>query len=381
MAGNKPKEKCTGCGACAQHCPTESIVMKRDEEGFLYPVADPERCAACGLCEEICPVDRQKAEYIMPHAYAARNKDAALCRSSSSGGIFSALAESVIRRGGIVYGSALDGSFSARHESAETLEELEKLRGSKYLQSETGRTFVEVKEQLKTGITVLLSGTPCQIAGLKAYLGEDPGQLYLVDVACHGVPSPSVWERYLQKRCEEARAEAAAVSFRDKTTGWKDYSLRIGFRTSEAYIRKHDKDPYMKVFLRNYSLRPSCYACPAKGSAAVSDITLADMWGAEQICPSLKTDEGLSLVLVNSEKGRLLWEDAADHTDRLEVPAKDALQHNPALFVSAVRPDDRDVFMKAVRENKPILPLLKQYEDRSLPERVLRKLKHLLGRQ
>ena len=339
------KHKCCGCNACVQRCPRQCITMQEDKEGFLYPVADKDLCTSCGLCEKVCPVTNQGEEQIPQKTVVAINKDEETRKASSSGGIFTIYAEETIKKGGIVFGATFNERWEVEHTAVETTEELKRLRGSKYVQSNIGNSYQEAEKQLKAGREVLFSGTPCQIAGLKRYLRKEYKNLTTIDVVCHGAPSPKVWKSYLEERCRELGIspvnDIKEISFRDKVIGWKRFSLSLTTNAFYAY-KPLDSDTFMRCFLSDLCLRPSCYACPARKGKSGSDITLADLWGCWDICPDLDDDRGLSLVLVrNSEK-------EIQPPFCREIEYSEALKHNPAIEKSATKPKQRDKFFKKV---------------------------------
>ena len=304
------KHKCCGCTACVNVCPKNCISMSADREGFLYPVVDFVKCIDCGLCEQVCPVLRPVKNETEPLVYAAVNNDESVRLQSSSGGIFTLLAESVLDRGGIVFGACFDQNWNVVHDYTETKEGLAKFRGSKYVQSHVGNCFIQVKTFLDSGREVLFSGTPCQVAGLKNYLRKPYSNLFTVDLVCHGVPSPEVWKKYLQETVSRAYGikkkkvvnfgdYISDISFRAKDKGWKNFTVKIIFRNGKIEMMPFFENPYMKAFLSNLSLRPSCYACPVKLHHVQSDISLADFWGVNEINPELDDDKGCGLVLIN----------------------------------------------------------------------------------
>lgn len=319
------KRNCCGCAACVQRCPKQCISLKEDEEGFLYPFVDENICIGCGLCEKVCPVLHQPDTGRKPIAvYAAKNKDEEIRRNSSSGGVFSALAERTINEGGVVFGACFDDKWEVIHAYAETSEDLEKFRGSKYVQSRIGNTYKEAEEFLKSGRPVLFSGTPCQIAGLKLFLRKEYTNLLTVDIICHGVPSPSVWRKYLKEEIARQMRKMRlplrhpitdikieSISFRDKTLGWKKYSFALiitrtnynGWKSVITFRTPNDKNPYMRGFLENIYLRPSCFTCPAKCGKSNSDITIGDFWGIEHITPEIDDNKGVNCILINTKHG------------------------------------------------------------------------------
>ena len=343
------KKKCSGCHACAAICPMQCIAMQRDEEGFLYPQVDSEKCIRCGLCESVCPVinpsvreDKDKV------AYAAYAEDENLRMQSSSGGVFTLLAEIILAKGGVVFGAAMDEEQKCIHICAHTPAELERLRGSKYVQSVIGNTFQEAEKFLKQGRPVLFTGTPCQIAGLHRYLRKEYDNLFTQDIICHGVPSPLVWEKYVKFREMTAASKTRRTFFRHKKNGWKTFCVQFEFSNCTQYVQTLSEDLYMKAFLKDLCLRPSCYACGTKGHARSSDITLADFWGVWNIAPEMDDDKGTSLVLINSPKGKVLFEEIKQGIVFKEVEWEEAVKYNSAFSKSVVLPDKREAFMETV---------------------------------
>lgn len=347
----KNKELCSGCHSCFNVCPQQCIKMTADFEGFLYPVIDMENCIDCGLCEKACPIINGYNGAAKGKAYACINKDEVIRINSSSGGIFTLIATEILKTGGIVFGAAFDEELNVHHIEVDSRKDLNLLRGSKYLQSRIGDTYKKVENYLKENRSVLFSGTPCQISGLKSYLKKDYDNLILQDIICHGVPSIYVWQQYLKFRKKTAEQDVdrnILPSFRLKDNGWKNYLLSINFVGEKEYKCIASQDIYIKAFLNNLSLRPSCYACHSKSIVRESDITLADFWGIENVLPEMFDDKGTSLVLVNSEKGRLLFENVADKMICKEVNIDDAIKYNPSAIKSVNRPKNRDKFMNLI---------------------------------
>ena len=342
-------QDCCGCHACASVCPKQCISMKPNGEGFLYPQVEEALCVNCGKCEAVCPVLHPAVPDANggPAAYAAIHPDARIRAESSSGGVFSALAKEVLDRKGIVFGAAWTEDFrKVRHIAVESEEELSSLRGSKYLQSEMGDCYVRVRSALEAGRAVLFSGTPCQVEGLHAFLGSAYENLLLVDIVCHGVPAPAVWQCYLDQCSQTAGAEIRSVSFRDKQRGWKQYKVKLSWENGTNQVRSLLKDPFMEAFLGNACLRPSCHNCRFKRVSRVSDLTLADFWGVEDACPEMDDDRGTSLVLVHSEKGGRILEKVNLQLRRVSL--EEALTGNPsAASVSAAHPN-REAFLAAL---------------------------------
>ena len=337
------KQDCCGCAACVQRCPKQCITMKEDEEGFLYPHIHPDICIDCGLCEKVCPVINQNEPREPSEVYAAKNPNDEIRMKSSSGGIFTMLAEQIIDEGGVVFGVGYNEHWEAVHSYTETKDGLAAFRMSKYVQSIVGNTFNEAECFLKKGRKVLYSGTPCQIAGLKKYLRREYENLYTIDFICHGTPSPGVFRWYLGEEMARVarksdkkysfalrpipsipKADVLAkeygfnikdIRFRDKTKGWKKYSFALDLaKTSTKGEKKSillsytlEKNIFLRGFLKDLFLRPSCHKCPTKELKSSSDITLGDFWGIEKIYKDLSDDKGISVVVCNSIKGQSLF--------------------------------------------------------------------------
>lgn len=323
---------CCGCGACVEVCPKHCISMHFDGEGFRYPEVNHGECIDCKLCEKVCPMINQNTPRMPLKVLAAKNKDSEIRRQSSSGGVFSLLAEGVIERGGVVFGARFTDDWQVEIAKAESIEDLAQFRGAKYLQSRTDGTFSEVRELLKQGREVLYSGTPCQIAGLKRFIGNKEG-LTTIDFICHGVPSGKVWAKYLDSFASYGAVKR--VNFRDKEKRGVEYSLCVEFE-KKTLRERFDKNIYLQGFIGDIFLRPSCYACAAKELKSGSDITLADYWGIEYILPEFSDSKGISLVMANSQKGIELL-DSID-MEKVESNFEDAVKFNSMVIRSVAMP-------------------------------------------
>lgn len=341
------KIKCSGCGACAAACPKNCINMKADEEGFLYPVINENDCINCGLCKKVCPViSGLKSRDNKPVAFAAINNDEKIRLESSSGGIFTLLAQKVLENGGVVFGAAFNNDFEVEHVAVNNVEDLDKLRGSKYTQSRIGNTYKKAKEYLDNGTQVLFTGTPCQISGLKSYLNKEYENLITQDLICHGAPSPLVWKEYINYRSNLAGASVDKISFRNKDKSWKNYSLAMRFANDTQYSCQVGSDPFMRVFLENLCLRPSCYSCMHDGDNRVADITLADFWGVWDIDKDFYDDKGTSLVIINTQKGQEIFDSINSNMVIKQVDFNNAIKYNPCYNTSVKMPKTRYKFMK-----------------------------------
>ena len=394
----KEKKDCCGCSACAQRCPKLCITMQSDNEGFLYPCINTEQCIDCGLCEKVCPVINRGETTRPIVAYAAMNKNEEIRLASSSGGIFTLLAEAVINEGGVVFGVKFNESWQAVFDYTETIEGLAPFRGSKYVQAIVGNAYKTAEGFLKAGRKVLFTGTPCQIAGLNKYLRKDYENLLTVDIICHGAPSPLVWKEYVAELIRAKRGAGknsvslslndepvlTGISFRDKTNSWKKYCFRATFAASKAakntvsepeyILETFNKNKFMQGFLRDIYLRPSCYSCPAKNGISNSDITIGDFWGIEKHLPEMDDDKGTSAVLVNSHQ-------AEDFINRLPLHKTVAdyesiVTGNSALVKSVARNSYTDLFWKTFASHgiDAILLVCKKMQP-SIINRLFQKIK------
>lgn len=351
------KNDCCGCGACAQRCPEQCISMRADEQGFLYPQTDEVKCIDCGLCERVCPMIQHGEPREPVATYAARHLDETIRLASSSGGAFTAIAEHVIAQDGVVFGARFNEQWDVVHDYTETIDGLAPFRGSKYVQSAIGDNFVKAEQFLKQGRQVLFTGTPCQIAGLKHFLRKDYDNLLTVEVACHGVPSPLVWQEYLKDK------NPTAINFRDKRNGWKNYHFTLNGKSVP-----HDNDNFMGCFLENYSLRPACFDCQAKHGSSQADLNIADLWGISQIAPAIDDDRGTSTIIAWNEQGNTIAK--AIDLDTQEIEFTKVAKHNPAIVSSTTKPSDHNDFWQSFSTNP--LKTIKRFSNRHRPALTIR---------
>ncbi len=353
------KESCCGCGACAAVCPNNCIEMKEDEEGFLYPEVNAERCVQCERCTRSCPCEKSNQDQgysknglkkQFPLAYGGWHTDEAILGQSSSGGAFSLFAERIIEMGGVVYGCAVNQKAEVFHQGVRSKEELQRLRKSKYVQSTLGNVFKEIEEALKKGSLVLFAGTPCECEAIYGYLARPYDNLYLCDFICHGVPSPKVfrdWVGFLEDKYHDTFQN---ISFRIKDAGWHSSGLQSGTRTFFAKrTRTHIPaffDKFMNGFLENIYLRPSCHECRFKGERIHTDITIADFWGIKKLDKTMSHRKGTSLVLINSEKGKRLFDMSCASFHCRQYEPEKALRYNVSYFRSAPEHPERAAFFE-----------------------------------
>lgn len=374
------KAECTGCGACASICPRKAISMQPDEEGFLYPVVDGKLCVECDLCEKRCPAGKTLADH-KPVVYGAQHKDEGIRAQSSSGGVFTALARDMLAGGGVVFGAAFDESLHLEHVGAFDETELAPMRGSKYVQSDAADAVSNAASLLERGIPVFFSGTPCQIAGLKARVGKKHEEnLLTMDFVCHGVPSPGVFASYLKELESKHGKRVTAYVFRDKRRGWKDFSAVAAFEDGTEHVGQQTTEPFLYGFLQNLYLRPSCVHCSTlRWGNHVSDLTLADLWGAQEICPGRDDDSGLSIVFANTPKGKKALERAGAQLTVFPVNELEKLKRfNPSIWHTASAHEKRKAFFAHFAKNgfdsEYVMKLL---AGPTRLERIVRRIAHL----
>lgn len=358
------KQECCGCSACSQICPQKCISIVEDREGFVYPEIDADRCIKCNLCEKVCPIIRKQDFYVpdkekSPKAIGGWHKNETVRSESSSGGAFTLFAESILKQGGIVYGCTLSEDMRAKHISVEHIEDLIKLKGSKYVQSDIGNVYKEIKENIADNRKVLFVGAPCQCAGLHSFLKvsgtsdismEQYNNLYTCDFICHGVPSPKVFRSYINFLEEKYQDKVVSFRFRNKDKGWSSTGLQMGtyigfLNTGYKRLSPAFRDAYMNGFLDDVYLRPSCYKCEFKSLPKYySDITIADFWGVKKAAPELNDSKGTSLILLHNEHGQELFDLEKGNFFYKEVDFKSAVRKNKSLFKSAAKNPRRNSF-------------------------------------
>lgn len=387
MIGIKDRFKCTSCTACKTICPKQCITMRKDEEGFLYPVVNKSNCIDCHLCEKICPLlNEENVHNIFTEGYAVINKNEQVRDESTSGGFFSLLANYVLDLNGYVIGAYYDENFIVKHIAINDKNELYKLRGAKYSQSELGNIFKQVKDLLDQKKYVLFSGTPCQVSGLKSFLRKDYERLITVDLICHGVPSPLAWKKYLEYRYKKDNngEKANSINLRSKISGWSNYHYSVVFDYDKyKYEKLNGQDPFMKAFVNNLCLRPSCYSCHFKGIQRISDFTLGDYWGIWNQISEMDDNKGTSIVFVHSQLGKNIFNQLKNSIIYQEVDVNKAIEENPSMIKSSQKNDKREDFMNDLK-NHDFDYLIDKYELKqklvkpSLLRRILNKVKRAM---
>lgn len=369
------KTQCCGCGACQQVCPASCIMMKEDEEGFLYPAVDVAVCVHCGLCKAVCPVLHVGEERRPKAVYALKQRNSTVRQLSSSGGAFSLLAEPVIENGGICFGASFNERWEVVHDSADSKEKLQKLRRSKYVQSRIGMTYRQTYDLLKSGRRVLFSGTPCQIAGLMTFVRPEMRErLLTVELICHGVPSPSVWRDCVDAMTVGGEKTLSDLYFRDKCLGWRQspyYYYYYCYDNGVSFV----SDLFSRGFLENLYLRPICHVCPFRRFRSGADVTIGDFWGIENVLPEFEDRLGVSVMLVNcAEK---LPPDIFKEAFVVPVTYEEALQKNICLEKSLLPHKKRKAFFERYG-HEPVLPLIQELTRKSLYRRVRHKVGNIL---
>lgn len=373
------KRNCCGCSACAAICPKQCISMHEDNEGFLYPHVNKARCIDCHLCEKVCnqlnPFENREPLKVL----AAMNRNDDIRISSSSGGIFYSLAEGTINKGGIVFGARFDKNWQVVIDYAETIGGIKDFMGSKYVQARIDTAYCDAKRFLDEGRQVLFSGTPCQIAGLHKFLGKQYNNLLSIDFICHGAPSPKVWEIYL-KNIINVKTPIQSISFRNKGKGWKKLHFSIKYNESNktiSLLSSADKNQYMKAFLADLILRPSCSFCKAKSCSSQSDISLADFWGIWNVNPEMYDNKGTSMLLINTERG--LQELPSDNTVKyVDASYEDVKKYNRACIVPVSPHPKRALFFDKLQKTDNVVRLIDKTLSSSLIKRSVIELKILI---
>lgn len=346
--------ECTGCGACVESCKIGCLSLVTNEEGFAYPnLIDPTACIECHACENSCPIlNKINLKNTMCKVYAAIAKNEAIRMESSSGGIFSILALSVLQEKGIVYGAAYNDSFNVNHIRVDNTDQLFRLRGAKYSQSNLLGIFPKVLEDLKKGSIVLFSGTPCQIAGLKSFLAKPYINLITIDFVCHGVPSPKIWNKYVLYRAKQDNNGKLPnrINLRNKNTGWSKYSYSNEYFYSNTNVRiiKNSSDLFMQLFVKNYINRKSCSHCNFKNNERYSDLTLGDFWGIWDLDPKMDDNKGTSLVILNTDRGKRLFEKVLKDLIVKEMLFAQACKYNSSILDSSTENENKKDIMQKI---------------------------------
>lgn len=371
------KSECTGCTACFNICPKSAIEMIEDKNGFKHPNIIEEKCINCGLCKKTCPILKFKENKSENKSYVGYAKDKKYTDNSSSGGIFPLIAEKILNENGIVIGAAFDNR-NLVHIAIENKNELNKLKGSKYLQSDLNNIFKFIKDNVKDK-KILFVGLPCQVAGLKSFLDKDYENLLCIDLICHGVPSPKLFYKYLEEIEEKYNNKVIKYDFRDKSSGWDTYSNSITLNNKKI-TELHQNNAYIRLFLSNIALRESCYNCNFKLGNKYSDITLGDFWGVNKYYPEFYNKRGVSAIIINTKKGKEYFENIKEQMKYKECSLEEIIEGNPMLIKSAEYSKKRNEFFYDMDSNK-IGKLVNKYTKKTnnnIVKRILKKILKIL---
>lgn len=369
--------KCCGCEVCIDICPTKAITMKEDKEGFKYPIVNNEKCINCGKCIMICPIRNSSfrtQKYEKPQAYAIKLKNEQDRMESRSGGIFTAISDEILNNNGIVYGCILNKDFEAIHFRADNKKVRNLMRGSKYVQSTMSGISNQIIGDLKDGKKVMYTGTGCQVQGIRQSVPTNlQKNLLLVDIVCHGVPSPKIWREYLKYMADKYKGSITAVDFRNKKEyGWKDHVESI-----EVNGIRYDSKIYTNLFYNHVIIRPSCFKCPYKNLNRPGDITIADFWGIDDAICGFNDNRGVSLVLINNDIGKKYFEKSKNDIVFKSVDLEKTLQ--PPLKSNFIEPSNRKKFWR-IYYTKGFDKAIELYGVRkkeSVRDRIKRKLKNI----
>lgn len=397
------KEDCCGCTACVWACPKSCITMTEDKEGFLYPSIDERECVHCRKCQQVCPIlhnenrqitvsgnmskeeytrNRITAEKKIPDSYVLYLRDSSVRRDSTSGGAFSLFAESVLSRDGVIYGAAIDRNHQIKHMRVSCPQDLDKLRGAKYVQSQQDGIYEQVRDDLAVNRTVLYTGTPCQVAGLYKFLGREYGNLITIDIFCHGVGSPGYWNNYLSYMEDHYRSSIRRIKFREKTYGYHSACMAVSFSNGKSSRKDHDNDLFWTAFSKCYIFRPSCYECRFKQILHKSDFSIGDFWDVSGLPRQYEEADGCSLLLCHTQKGRDLLSQMGEKAEMEPIDLEKALiingGHQVSMLIgSSHRPEKREAFLEEMGETQ-IDDLVKKYIPVSWKYRIKALIKPVL---
>lgn len=371
------KNKCTGCTACMNICPKQAITMEDNSEGFKYPVIKQNKCINCELCRKTCPVLTTKENISINKCYVGYAIEDEIKENSSSGGIFTLFANYILENNGIVIGAAFDDNNKLNHIAITKENELIKLKGSKYLQSNLGDIFKYVSENIHDK-KILFVGVPCQVAGLKTFLKKEYENLICIDLICHGVPSPKLFDKYVKELEKKENDKLVNYNFRDKSTGWDTYSNTATFKNSKI-TELQTENKYMKLFLSDVALRKSCFNCNFKLGNKYSDITLGDFWGVQNYYPKMYNKKGVSAIIINTVKGEKAFNKIKDYLEYQECNLEEIVTGNPSLKKSVdYNKKNKDMFKEIDLLSVDVLAKKYENKKKTLWKRGFDKIKRIL---
>lgn len=375
------KENCCGCTACESICPTKAIKMIPDKEGFLYPQVNQELCISCECCRKVCPFQNKiniNDKLVEPLIYAVKQKDFNTRMQSTSGGVYTAISNYTLDKSGSVFGVKFDEDFKVVHSKAMDKNERDRFRGSKYIQSNLKDIFIQIQNELKFDKSVFFTGTGCQVAGLRKFLMDtntNIDELITNDIICHGTPSPLLWDDYL--KFIQKKNKLKSYTFRNKEKGWHGYNVKAEYKNGKYRINSTDLNVYVSLFSSNLILRPSCYNCKFANLNRTSDIMIGDFWGIEKTMPEIDDDKGISLVLVNTVKGKEVFDSVKSSIDTWKSNTKDCLQ--PNLIEPTKKPPKRELFWQDYYDNG-FKFIIKKYAGYNIKSILKKNIKFILKR-
>lgn len=375
------KMECCGCEACAQICPKQCINMKQDNEGFFYPEVDKNKCVNCNKCNKVCPIKNPSKRNNILKAYATQIIDEKIRMASSSGGAFSNIAEYIFRRKGIVFGAIFDKDLNVIHSQAKNMEELNLMRGSKYVQSRILDTYKEAEKYLKEDKYVCYSGTPCQIEGLVSYLGKTYEKLITIDLVCHGVPSPKVWRKYIDTLEKNNNSKVTFYNFRSKKTGFHNFGTEIKFENGEEFYScdSSDKKDFMHLaFFQEICSRPSCHDCKFKTKERISDFTIFDCWSVEKFSTTMEDDKGTSMIFLHTDKALKIFNEIKDKLNYCVADIQKVIELDGVNVIYSMKPNPkRREFFESL-DNMTIEELQEEYLKEKKNLIIIKQLKIIL---
>lgn len=381
------KKDCCGCGACVNVCPKQAISMIHDEFGFRFPAIDESKCVGCGKCEKVCAYQNSITGNKILEIYACATKDKKLLFSAASGGVFAQIAKCFLEDAGVVYGAALidNGGLQTQHIRVSKIEELFVLLGSKYVQSDMGNMYQAIKQDLTDGKQVLFSGTPCQVASVRKYLGKDYDNLFLLDIICHGVPSQMFFSDYLKQLGKKHNGAITEFSFRNKSKGQGATSAyKVKSQKGEKeYICNGKVMSYSSLFLKSYTYRENCYSCPYAKPERMGDLTMGDFWGFHQEHPevvALDNEKGISCVLVNTQKGKQIFDKYSSQFETIQSSFEKVDAHNDQLHEPSRKPEKRETVLALYRDGG-YEAVEKYYQEKFRKDRIKQTIIYLIPKK
>lgn len=375
----KTLENCCGCALCEAVCPKNAITMI-ENDGFKYPVINKTLCVDCGICAKKCPMNAEKeTQSNCIDAFAVKHKSDDVVLNSSSGGIFTALSDKILQDGGYIIGADFDSDMNVVHTVASTVEQRDRMRGSKYIGSDTSGIYGKIKALLKEEKPVLFTGTPCQAAAVrKAFPKAD--DLYIVDIICHGVPSAEVWKKYVEFIEKRYGKKLSFYSFRDKSlSGWRGYSAKLTFEDGTELSHNDITGSFIELFRYDVCLRPSCTNCNFTSINRQGDITIGDFWGIENVMPAISDNKGISAVMINTEKGKQLFDSVSESINKYPCTQEDIAKRQPNLFRSSSYSNKAEAFKQDLK-SMPFDKVLKKYTRVGIKRRIIDFVKKCIGR-